>query len=870
MNNFKINSINNILCDIPIKNNMANASLLCSTNQKKFYSYKKLKSTHDELQNISTKLLIPLENLIYKESQAYWIHLEMIEHLAKWISISIGKQVSEQLRNFNEGVKTVSKKEENNLVDFPLKLKDSTKIVIQFRKDGYVNATQLCKAAGKKFNDWYRLKSTKELIIQIENQLNTETRISVLVVDIKKGGNDKKSQGSWIHPDLVVQHAQWLSPSLGKQVSEQLKKFNEGVNVKTVSKEKENNLVDFTLKLKDNTEIVIQFRKDGYVNATQLCKAAGKLFGHWYSLESTKELIRALEIDIGIPISELIDIKKGGDPKLQGSWIHPDLVVQHSQWLSTSLGKQVSEQLKKFNEGVNKNINVEIISKKEDTNTCNNLVDFTLKLKDNTEIVIQFRKDGYVNETQLCKAAGKHFKHWNSLDSTKELIRTLSSVVGIPTTELLDIKKGGDPKSQGSWIHPDLAVQHAQWLSTSFAIQVSRQIRQLYLTGKVELGKEKTNKELENIYEEQISKMKLSMSSLVNENSLLKNNYLSLEKTHDNILKKRNYHKFKKGNCLYIVKDDWREKEYLKFGIASNINDRLQDYRTIVPECKILFLVYLNNNKLLEDCIKSKYQNILTHINHEYILTIDTEELFKVINKLIKFLNIESTVDNTLDLYNKPYENNDILCIIENKVENNINLNEDLNEDCTSVIASVIEIKEYKCDLCDKVFKLKGNLSNHITTIHNKEEIDNTNTCHICKKVLSNRGKLYRHIQTVHEKSTKEECNICKKEYNSKDALNSHIKQIHEKSMIVKCSICDKIFTSNGNLTLHIKNVHEKSTKEECNICKKIFNTKSNLVTHIKQVHEKHNIISCKICFKELTSKSGYEYHMSKSHKILL
>ena len=739
MNNFKINSINNILCDIPIKNNMANASLLCSTNQKKFYSYKKLKSTHDELQNISTKLLIPLENLIYKESQAYWIHLEMIEHLAKWISISIGKQVSEQLRNFNEGVKTVSKKEENNLVDFPLKLKDSTKIVIQFRKDGYVNATQLCKAAGKKFNDWYRLKSTKELIIQIENQLNTETRISVSVVDIKKGGNDKKSQGSWIHPDLVVQHAQWLSPSLGKQVSEQLKKFNEGVNVKTVSKEKENNLVDFTLKLKDNTEIVIQFRKDGYVNATQ-----------------------------------------------------------------------------------------------------------------------------------LCKAAGKHFKHWNSLDSTKELIRTLSSVVGIPTTELLDIKKGGDPKSQGSWIHPDLAVQHAQWLSTSFAIQVSRQIRQLYLTGKVELGKEKTNKELENIYEEQISKMKLSMSSLVNENSLLKNNYLSLEKTHDNILKKRNYHKFKKGNCLYIVKDDWREKEYLKFGIASNINDRLQDYRTIVPECKILFLVYLNNNKLLEDCIKSKYQNILTHINHEYILTIDTEELFKVINKLIKFLNIESTVDNTLDLYNKPYENNDILCIIENKVENNINLNEDLNEDCTSVIASVIEIKEYKCDLCDKVFKLKGNLSNHITTIHNKEEIDNTNTCHICKKVLSNRGKLYRHIQTVHEKSTKEECNICKKEYNSKDALNSHIKQIHEKSMIVKCSICDKIFTSNGNLTLHIKNVHEKSTKEECNICKKIFNTKSNLVTHIKQVHEKHNIISCKICFKELTSKSGYEYHMSKSHKILL
>ncbi len=36
---------------------------------------------------------------------------------------------------------------------------------------------------------------------------------------------------------------------------------------------------DFTLKLSDNTEISIQLRSDGYVNATQLCKAGGKLFG---------------------------------------------------------------------------------------------------------------------------------------------------------------------------------------------------------------------------------------------------------------------------------------------------------------------------------------------------------------------------------------------------------------------------------------------------------------------------------------------------------------------------------------------------------------------------------------------------------------
>ena len=37
---FKIN-VNNIDFDIPVKDNMVNASLLCKTYKKKFYDYKK-------------------------------------------------------------------------------------------------------------------------------------------------------------------------------------------------------------------------------------------------------------------------------------------------------------------------------------------------------------------------------------------------------------------------------------------------------------------------------------------------------------------------------------------------------------------------------------------------------------------------------------------------------------------------------------------------------------------------------------------------------------------------------------------------------------------------------------------------------------
>jgi hypothetical protein len=44
-------------------------------------------------------------------------------------------------------------------------------ITIESREDGFINATQLCKAGGKQFNYWHRLASTKELIEALKNNL---------------------------------------------------------------------------------------------------------------------------------------------------------------------------------------------------------------------------------------------------------------------------------------------------------------------------------------------------------------------------------------------------------------------------------------------------------------------------------------------------------------------------------------------------------------------------------------------------------------------------------------------------------------------------------------------------------------------------
>jgi hypothetical protein len=81
--------------------------------------------------------------------------------------------------------------------------------------------------------------------------------------------------------------------------------------------------------------------------------------------------------------------------------------------------------------------------------------------------------DGYFNATAMCKKAGKEWKHYWSNATTRAFIGSLSSEVGIPTSELIQQVRGGTPELQGTWVHPLVATHLAQWISPDFAVAVS-------------------------------------------------------------------------------------------------------------------------------------------------------------------------------------------------------------------------------------------------------------------------------------------------------------------------------------------------------------------------------------------------------------
>jgi hypothetical protein len=93
-----------------------------------------------------------------------------------------------------------------------------------------------------------------------------------------------------------------------------------------------------TIERKIEGIAIYQRETDGYVNATQICKAHLEITGerkdtsNWLQTKMAQSAINKLSLVTGIPVTELIEVKQGG--KYQGTWIHPRLAVRFTMWVN--------------------------------------------------------------------------------------------------------------------------------------------------------------------------------------------------------------------------------------------------------------------------------------------------------------------------------------------------------------------------------------------------------------------------------------------------------------------------------------------------------------------------------------------------------
>lgn len=97
---------------------------------------------------------------------------------------------------------------------------------------------------------------------------------------------------------------------------------------------------------------------------------------------------------------------------------------------------------------------------------------------------ITFYKDDnvMVNATEMAKPFGKLVGDWLRLKAATEFTEALSADMHIPISALIQVVKGGNSE-QGTWLHEDVALEFARWLSPSFAIWCNKRIKELLQYG---------------------------------------------------------------------------------------------------------------------------------------------------------------------------------------------------------------------------------------------------------------------------------------------------------------------------------------------------------------------------------------------------
>ncbi len=105
-------------------------------------------------------------------------------------------------------------------------IRDFHGATIRQRFDGYLNATDMCNATGKKFKDYRRNKATQEFFValskRLEMPIESQRENSPLgenkgFIEITRGGN---YAGTWVNSKVAIHLAIWCNPDFAVLVTE--------------------------------------------------------------------------------------------------------------------------------------------------------------------------------------------------------------------------------------------------------------------------------------------------------------------------------------------------------------------------------------------------------------------------------------------------------------------------------------------------------------------------------------------------------------------------------------------------------------------------------------------------------------------------
>ena len=225
--------------------------------------------------------------------------------------------------------------------------------------DTYFDATSIGFCFGKRAGEYLRLNHTKQYLKELSSKLGIPSGIGNdigpnMIVTTHRGGVGKGY--THFHQKLVANYISWCKKVVPKKTANKPEPPSQpataAADTTTVGEEVSSYSVHspalgFEIRLYG--EHSIQRRElDGFVNATNMARACGKLWGHYAATQRAKEYMSSLskwliKSNIVIPIIAvtteapvLIDsrVGAGAGGVYAGTWIHPRLATDFARWLN--------------------------------------------------------------------------------------------------------------------------------------------------------------------------------------------------------------------------------------------------------------------------------------------------------------------------------------------------------------------------------------------------------------------------------------------------------------------------------------------------------------------------------------------------------
>ena len=159
----------------------------------------------------------------------------------------------------------------------------------------------------------------------------------------------------------------------------------------------------------------------------------------------------------------------------------------------------------------------------------------------------------------------------------------------------------------------------------------------------------------------------------------------------------------------------------------------------------------------------------------------------------------------------------------------------------------------YECDLCNRVFKTKKGLRDHM--VHHGDT--KPFPCQFCGKRFY--GKSHEKIHTHPFK-----CDVCNERFINEEEKNDHTckKQIHFKPKfsptgLLECDVCGLTFHKKVALNNHILRVH--TDKLQCLSCRGLFRTEMERLTH--HCTGSQTVHNCDFCGQSFEKKFTMHVH---------